>query len=117
MKKAVLRREVQTAVFTDLICVATLSVRIPMPITSGYVDVGGEEHRSNRKKDGAEMLYPFFVSACRLLPAVACFAVLQRCLMELCLKGAAEIIVVGHSDHRGDNGDRMIGGLEQLLCF
>lgn len=40
MKKAVLRREVQTAVFTALICAATLSVRIPTPITSGYVNVG-----------------------------------------------------------------------------
>ena len=40
MKKAVLRREVQTAVFTALICAATLSVRIPMSITSGYVNVG-----------------------------------------------------------------------------
>lgn len=40
MKKELLRKQILTAMFTALICAATLVIQIPTPVTSGYVNVG-----------------------------------------------------------------------------
>lgn len=40
MKKEALKKQTLTAMFTALICAATLIVQIPTPVTSGYVNVG-----------------------------------------------------------------------------
>ena len=40
MKKADVRKQVLTALFTALICVATMVIQIPTPMTGGYVNVG-----------------------------------------------------------------------------
>lgn len=40
MKRALLKKETQAAVFAALICAATLAVQIPTPMTGGYVNVG-----------------------------------------------------------------------------
>lgn len=40
MKRTLLRKETQTAMFAALICAATLIVQIPTPVTGGYVNVG-----------------------------------------------------------------------------
>lgn len=40
MKKELLRKQVLTAMFTALICAATMLIQIPTPMTNGYVNVG-----------------------------------------------------------------------------
>ena len=40
MKKELLRKQVLTAMFTALICAATLVIQIPTPVTNGYFNVG-----------------------------------------------------------------------------
>lgn len=40
MKRDVLKKQVQTAMFTALICVATMVIRIDTPATGGYVNLG-----------------------------------------------------------------------------
>lgn len=40
MKRELLRKQIQTAMFTALICAATLVIQIPIPATGGYVNVG-----------------------------------------------------------------------------
>ena len=40
MKKELLKKQIMTAMFTALICAATLVIQIPTPVTSGYVNVG-----------------------------------------------------------------------------
>ncbi len=40
MKHELLRKQMRTAMFTALTCVATLVIQVPTPATSGYVNVG-----------------------------------------------------------------------------
>ena len=48
MKKADVRKQVLTALFTALICVATMVIQIPTPMTGGYVNVGDVVKRGDK---------------------------------------------------------------------